>query len=145
MLSRMWFPAAVVSLAIATTVATTDPVESTYVVTESPVAFQDTVKYRLGAYKLRRRGNFAAENLPDSVLQALGITLSFEEEDDTVPRIFARDTMVVPDSLREIDPFRYKYYVALVDSLTHRIVSDSLRKSYDSLMVACDTLQARLD
>ncbi len=155
MLSRMWFPAAVVSVAIAATVATTDPVESTYVVCHSEASchpeqsegispLQDTVKYRLGAYKLRRRGNFTAESLPDSVLQALGITLSFEEE-DTLPRIFARDTMVVPDSLREIDPFRYKYYVALIDSLTHRIVSDSLRKSYDSLMVAADTLQARLD
>ncbi len=148
-LSRMWFPAAVVSVAIAATVATTDPVESTYVVchpeqSEGISPLQDTVKYRLGAYKLRRRGNFTAESLPDSVLQALGITLSFEEE-DTLPRIFARDTMVVPDSLREIDPFRYKYYVALIDSLTHRIVSDSLRKSYDSLMVAADTLQARLD
>ena len=144
MLSRMWFPAAMVSLAIAATVATTDPVESTYSFAESPVAFQDTVKYPLGAYKLRRRGNFDAASLPDSVLKALGITLSFEEE-DTLPRIFARDTMVVPDSLREIDPFRYKYYVALIDSLTHRIVSDSLKKSYDSLMVALDTLHARLD
>ena len=147
MLSRMWFPAAVVSLAIAATVATTDPVESTYTVayhSEASSPLQDTVKYPLGAYKLRRRGNFDAASLPDSVLKALGITLTFDE-DDTIPRIFARDTMVVPDSLREIDPFRYKYYVALIDSLTHRIVSDSLRKSYDSLMVALDTLQARLD
>lgn len=144
MLSRIWFPTAVVSLAIAATVATTDPVESSYVVSEGPVAVMDTVKYPLGAYKLRRRGNFDAASLPDSVLKALGITLTFDE-DDTIPRIFARDTMVVPDSLREIDPFRYKYYVALIDSLTHRIVSDSLRRSYDSLMVALDTLQARLD
>ena len=145
MLSRLWFPTAVVSLAIASVVATTDPVESSYVVCNSdPVVFQDTVKYPLGAYKLRRRGSFDAAALPDSVLKALGITLTFDE-DDTIPRIFARDTMVVPDSLREIDPFRYKYYVALIDSLTHRIVSDSLRRSYDSLMVALDTLQARLD
>ena len=109
MLSRIWFPTAVVSLAIAATVATTDPVESSYVVSEGPVAVMDTVKYPLGAYKLRRRGNFDAASLPDSVLKALGITLTFDE-DDTIPRIFARDTMVVPDSLREIDPFRYKYY-----------------------------------
>ncbi len=145
-LSRMWFPAAVVSVAIAATVATTDPVESTYVVCHPEVSspLQDTVKYPLGAYKLRRRGNFDAASLPDSVLKALGITLSFEEE-DTIPRIFARDTMVVPDSLRLTDPFRYKYYVALLDSLTHRIVSDSLLRSYDSLMVAEDTLHARLD
>ena len=149
MLSKYWFPAAVVSVAIASVVATTDPVESTYVICHSELSegispLQDTVKYPLGAYKLRRRGNFAEETLPDSVLRALGITLTFEEE-DTLPRITARDTIVVPDSLREIDPFRYKYYVALIDSLTHRIVSDSLRKSYDSLMVALDTLHARLD
>ena len=147
MLSRMWFPAAVVSLAIAATVATTDPVESTYTVayhSEASSPLQDTVKYPLGAYKLRRRGNFDAASLPDSVLKALGITLTFDEG-DTIPRLTARDTMVVPDSLREIDPFRYKYYVALIDSLTRRSVSGSLRRSYDSLMVALDTLQARLD
>ncbi len=52
---------------------------------------------------------------------------------DTVKFIPARDTMVVPDSLRRIDPFRYKYYVALRDSLTHVIVRDSLKAAGDSL------------
>jgi len=141
MLSRLWFPAAVVSCAIASIVATSEPVESSYVVC-SPV--QDTVKYPLGAYKLHRRGNFAAETLPDSVLRSLGITIDFSEY-DTVPRLTARDTIVVPDSLKETDPFRYRFYVALIDSLTHRIVSDSLKASYFSLMQAQDTLQARLD
>lgn len=151
MLSKYWFPAAVVSLAIAGAVATTEPVESTYYIPchserseEICSPLQDTVKYPLGAYKLRRRGNFAEEALPDSVLRALGITLTFEEE-DTLPKLTARDTIKAPDSLREIDPFRYKYYVALIDSLIHRIVSDSLKVSYDSLMVAEDTLHARLD
>ena len=144
MLSRIWFPAAVVSLAVAGAVASTDPVQSSYTV-EAPVVLQDTVKYPLGAYKLRRRGNFDAQNLPDSVLKALGITIDFAEENDTTPRLTARDTTIVPDSLRFTDPFRYKYYVALFDSLTHRIVSDSLRQSYFTLMEAEDTLQARLD
>ncbi len=147
MFSKMWFPAAVVSIAIAGTVATTDHVESTYLVEDPLERFEpDTVKYPVAGYKLRRRGNFDAETLPDSVLRALGITLTFEdEENDSIPRLTARDTIPVPDSLREIDPFRYKYYVALFDSLTHRIVSDSLRKSYFDLMEAEDTLQARLD
>ena len=144
MLSRMWFPAAVVSVTIAGMLATTDPVESTYVVCDAPVQFTDTVKYPVAGYKLRRKGDFSAESLPDSVLRALGITLTFEE-DDTVPRITVRDTMKVPDSLKETDPFRYKYYVALIDSLTHRIVSDSLKKSYFTFMEAQDTVQARLD
>jgi len=144
MLSKMWFPAAVVSLAIAGVVATTDPVESSFVIADSPVQLTDTVKYPLAGYKLRRKGDFAGETLPDSVLRALGITLTFEEE-DTVPKLTARDTVKVPDSLKYTDPFRYKYYVALLDSLTHRIVSDSLKKSYLSLLEAADTVQARLD
>ena len=52
---------------------------------------------------------------------------------DTVPQLTARDTLFPPDSLRESDPFRYKYYVALLDSLTHKLVVDSLRNSGDSL------------
>lgn len=52
---------------------------------------------------------------------------------DTVKILTARDTIFPPDSLKDIDPFRYKYYVALFDSLTHRIVVDSLRIAGDSL------------
>ncbi len=52
---------------------------------------------------------------------------------DTVPQITARDTMKVPEELRETDPFRYKWYVAIKDSLTHRIVVDSLIEAGDSL------------
>ena len=52
---------------------------------------------------------------------------------DTVPQLTARDTLFPPDSLRESDLFRYKYYVALLDSLTHKLVVDSLRNSGDSL------------
>ena len=51
----------------------------------------------------------------------------FGEKNDTTPRIMARDTMKVPDSLKQIDPFLYKWYVAIKDSLTHRIVVDSLK------------------
>ena len=52
---------------------------------------------------------------------------------DTVPVLTARDTIFPPDSLRETDPFRYKYYVALIDSLTHAFVSDSLKQAGDTL------------
>lgn len=61
-------------------------------------------------------------------------TLLFDDtpQADTVHRITARDTMKVPDSLRLTDTFRYKWYVAIADSLTHRIVVDSLKAAGDS-------------
>ena len=64
-------------------------------------------------------------------------TLSFdmaEVEADTLPKITARDTMKVPDSLRLTDTFRYRWFVAIADSLTHRIVVDSLKADGDSVI-----------
>ncbi len=55
------------------------------------------------------------------------------EAQDTVPRIYARDTMKVPESLRTTDPFLYRWYVAVKDSFTHRLVVDSLKAAGDSL------------
>lgn len=52
---------------------------------------------------------------------------------DTTPQLTARDTIFPPDSLKDIDPFRYKYYVAILDSLTHRTVVDSLKSAGDTL------------
>ena len=44
-----------------------------------------------------------------------------------------KDTIVIPDSLREKDPFFYKYYIAVKDSLTRAQVRDSLIQAGDSL------------
>lgn len=44
-----------------------------------------------------------------------------------------RDTIVVPDSLKETDPFKFKYYIAIRDSLTRVQVRDSLIQSGDTL------------
>lgn len=52
---------------------------------------------------------------------------------DTAKVLTARDTLIAPDSLRYTDPFRYKYYVALNDSLAHVQTRDSLRAAGDSL------------
>ena len=60
-------------------------------------------------------------------------TLYFGDEGHKLPLIMARDTMKVPDSLQYTDPFLYKYYVAVKDSLTHRIVVDSLKEAGDSI------------
>ena len=48
----------------------------------------------------------------------------------------ARDTIKVPDSLRYSDPFFYKYYIAVKDSVTRAFVRDSL-------LMAGDTLEAQ--
>lgn len=47
--------------------------------------------------------------------------------------VAARDTIVVPDSLRESDPFKFKYYIALKDSVTRFQVRDSLMQAGDTL------------
>ena len=49
------------------------------------------------------------------------------------PVIAARDTIVIPDSLKETDPFRYKYYIAIKDSTTRFQVRDSLISIGDTL------------
>ena len=77
----------------------------------------------------------------------------FGEEQDTLPKVFARDTMKVPDSLRLTDPFLYKWYVATRDSYTHKLVVDSLKAEGDSLLwpridslfLADSTLRAKLE
>ena len=45
----------------------------------------------------------------------------------------AKDIIKVPDSLKETDPFFYKYYVAVKDSTTRREVRDSLLMAGDTL------------
>ena len=47
--------------------------------------------------------------------------------DSTIKLILsAKDTLKVPDSLKETDPFKYKYYIAIKDSATRFQVRDSL-------------------
>ena len=88
---------------------------------------------------LAQRDTTASSIAPDS-LQTLQDTLIdeddfdfFADEEDSLPKVFARDTMKVPDSLRTVNPFLYKWYVATKDSYTHRVVVDSLRQAEDSL------------
>ena len=50
-----------------------------------------------------------------------------------IPALTARDTIVVPDSLRDTDPFFYKYYIAVKDSATRTQVRDSLIMAGDTL------------
>jgi len=123
LLSRIWFP--VLVLAVATAGATglgKAPVERM----EIPSEACDTIIYPADGYKLRRKGDFEEFKVIDT-------THFVEAVKDTTPKLTARDTIRPPDSLRYTDPFRYKYYVALFDSLTHAIVCDSLKRRVDSL------------
>ena len=138
-LSRILFPAFVA--AMATTgilVSAHEPVELP--VTPAVTFSGDTVIYKTNGYKQRRNaGQMEELSISDSLIAAAS-EQSFEE--DTLPQIFARDTIKIPDSLRFTDPFRFKYYLALVDSLSHVQTRDSLLASYRSKMSQGDTLSA---
>ena len=70
-----------------------------------------------------------------SEVDSTAIADSFTVVSDSLaqPVIAARDTIVVPDSLKETDPFRYKYYIAIKDSTTRFQVRDSLISIGDTL------------
>lgn len=150
-LSHILFPLSVMALATAGVMDFgREPALTGPVAFFQPVNPPDTVIYPHDGYKLRRKGDFTQAALDSLFIMA-------EAEDsiadlDTIPHLTARDTIKVPDSLRLTDPFRYKYYVALMDSLTHVIVVDSLKAEYDSLksipdslFTAADSLLAMLD
>jgi hypothetical protein len=88
-----------------------------------------------------QRDTVVTTSLPDSTLRSPLDSIAEEEEfdlfaepqEDTTPKVYARDTMKVPDSLKLVDPFLYQWYVAIKDSYTHRIVVDSLKDAGDTL------------
>lgn len=90
----------------------------------APEAVTDTVVYNNSKIFTKFSDSVAAEE----------DTLAVDDTSaNDVPALTARDTIKAPDSLKVTDPFRYKYYVALVDSLTHTRVRDSLRAAGDSI------------
>ncbi|MBP5740636.1 MAG: putative porin [Candidatus Cryptobacteroides sp.] len=141
-LKKIWFPVVVVSVAAIQTFGMDISRNTGFrsqVIAEAP----DTVIYVNNVYSgFRTKGDKAAADSLEGFLEEIGDTTF----------ISARDTMKVPDSLRLTDPFRYRYYVAIKDSLTHVIVRDSLRAAgdsidwpkLDSLYFADSTLQAKI-
>lgn len=108
----------------------------------SRTASRDTVIYPTDSYKRHRIGNIEEEAARlDSLLGEEAVA----GPADTLPFISARDTLIPPDSLRITDPFRYKYYAALLDSLTHVQVTDSLKAKYAEKLAIPDSLAASLD
>jgi hypothetical protein len=73
----------------------------------------------------------------DSILQADTTRQEPGISDSTLNLVLsAKDTIKVPDSLKETDPFKYKYYIAIKDSTTRFQVRDSLMAAGDSLELA---------
>ncbi len=142
-ISGIIFPAAIAGFTLAGVLGIGTPeVRSLHIPEIAP--FADTVIYEHDAYKLHRVGNMEDIKIADSLLldgadatDTLGVL-------DTLPKLTARDTIHAPEWMRLTDPWRYKYYVALKDSLTHVLVRDSLRKSCDSLKGLADTLLSRI-
>lgn len=146
-LSRILLPAALTCLTAAAALGFgKDPIKKLHVGTEQKGdSVSDTVIYPKDAYKLRRFGNLEDFVKADSLFGADESDDSLDFAPDSSKLVRARDTIKVPDSLRLTDPFRWKYYVAIVDSLTHVETRDSLQKSEKAFWEALDTLHARMD
>ena len=125
-LKRIWFPLLVVcvislhAIGMSPRASKGDPGFG-FVSAEGPQK-PDTIKYK-NIFIKRGSGKIIDEY----------DTSTFLELSDTTPLVTARDSIFPPDSLKDIDPFRYKYYVAIIDSLVHSIVSDSLKNAGDSI------------
>ncbi len=73
----------------------------------------------------------------DSILQADTTRQEPGISDSTINLVLsAKDTIKVPDSLKETDPFKYKYYIAIKDSTTRFLVRDSLMAAGDTAELA---------
>ena len=137
-ISKIWFPAALVSAvtlqmgASHRTVEMNDP--PIEICMDAPSDWADTVKYsRTGYKKLWSAEEKASKvQIADSLLG--GGSDGFGEEEVIVKiRPEALDTIVPPDSLLLTDTFRYRYFAALCDSLSHIWVRDSLIAALDTL------------
>ena len=78
----------------------------------------------------------ASDSLPaDSLVLDSLLTDSLQRDTAKVDTLIleAKDTIKIPDSLEFKDPFFFKYYIAVKDSTTRRIVRDSLIQAGDTL------------
>ena len=71
------------------------------------------------------------DNIQTDTLQADSIIVDSIQTDTLI--LTARDTIQVPEHLKDSDPFFYKYYIAVKDSATRMQVRDSLMTAGDTL------------
>ena len=131
-ISKIWFPALLVGIvavqSIAADIRRAEALGLDWTAALSNIISrpsQDTVIYHNNIYT-KFRSEYDKVVADTTGADSLGL-----EDEEKI--ITARDTMKVPDSLRFTDPFRYKYYIAIKDSLTHVIVRDSLKQAGDSI------------
>ncbi|MBR1887064.1 MAG: hypothetical protein IJ813_01200, partial [Bacteroidales bacterium] len=85
-------------------------------------------------YSILLQLDSASKSPLDSIADEEDFDLFAIAPEDTMPKVYARDTMKVPDSLKLTDPFLYEWYIAVKDSFTHRLVVDSLKAEGDSIL-----------
>lgn len=143
LLSRILFPVSVMTMAVTGTLGLSERAGSGTMVGSLPLPVitevQDTVKYPHDGYKklwteedYRMSAGAVSDTLTDGS-DSLVVEGDAEIQLDSTPVIHFRDTVHIPDSLKFTDPFRYKYYAALVDSATHVWVRDTLKAAGDTL------------
>ena len=125
LLGKIWFPLAVV-IAAGLQMWASDSARLQALKADEPQDKADTVIYSNDKIytKFRLEGSKAQGDSLEGIA----------EVEDTTPVILARDTIKVPDSLRIVDTFRYRWYIPLVDSLSHKLTVDSLRMAGDSII-----------
>ena len=86
------------------------------------------------AVGLRRiTDSLEATSFNDTTLASTAAIDSTAADSSVTLVLAARDTIVIPDSLKETDPFKHKYYIAIKDSTTRLQVRDSLIEAGDTL------------
>lgn len=139
-LSKIWFPAALVSavtlqMGLSRRAVETDDFPAA-VYAEAPEDWADTVKYPRAGYKKFWSPEEKAStiHIADSLLGGGGDG-GFGEEEEKVVKIrpAALDSLLPPDTLLQLDTFRYYYFAALCDSASHIWVRDSLIAAQDTL------------
>ncbi len=100
-----------------------DILEHLYRSKDLAARLKDTVIYHNTIFTKYRKNN--------SYLDSNQFKIDLAEKKNIVKSL--RDSLKAPDSLRITDPFRYRFYIALNDSLSHKLTRDSLLIAKDSL------------
>ncbi len=76
-------------------------------------------------------------SIDSNLLDTLKVIDSLDLDRSAIEKVIsAKDTIVVPDSLKDVDPFKYKYYLAIKDTVYLYQVKDSLLQAGDTLEFA---------